>query len=132
METVDIVIIGAGVIGLAIAKELSEDRKKSIFILERWDSFGRETSSRNSEVIHGGMYYPQDSVKAKLCVEGRRLLYEACERNGIPFKKTGKLIIATEKDELQDLEKIFSQGIKSTGALSLRNCRALFAGNRDH
>ena len=77
MDKVDITIIGAGIVGLAIADELSSafpDRE--ILVLEKWDSFGREISSRNSEVIHAGIYYGKDTLKAKLCLEGKVLLYD--------------------------------------------------------
>lgn len=109
MEKFDIVVIGAGVVGLAIAQALSGG-KKEILVLEKEKTFGQGTSSRNSEVIHAGMYYPHESLKARLCVRGRRLLYELCEKHKIPCKKTGKLIIATEKRELAELEKISTQG----------------------
>lgn len=109
MVNTNITIIGAGVIGLAIAAELSK-KYKNIILLEKLDSFGRETSSRNSEVIHGGMYYPSGTFKAKMCVSGRPLLYELCEKAKIPFKKIGKLIVATESEEISALEKLLAQG----------------------
>ena len=109
MEKTDILIIGAGVIGLAVARELSY-KEKNIIIVEKNKSFGQETSSRNSEVIHGGMYYPVGTLKAKLCIDGRRLLYKLCAENRIPHKKIGKLIVATNKDELVLLEEIAMQG----------------------
>jgi len=93
MEEFDIVIVGAGVVGLAIASELGRARaKKNILVLEKADSFGRETSSRNSEVIHAGMYYPAGSLKARLCVQGRIALYELCARQKIPIKKPVNLL----------------------------------------
>ena len=109
MEKTDILIIGAGVIGLAVARELSY-KDKNIIIVEKNMSFGQETSSRNSEVIHGGMYYPVGTLKAELCINGRRLLYKLCAENSIPHKKTGKLIVATNKNELAVLEQIAEQG----------------------
>jgi len=109
VEKTDILIIGAGIIGLAIAEELSF-KGKNIIIAEKNISFGQETSSRNSEVIHGGMYYPVGTLKAELCINGRRLLYQLCAEKKIPHKKTGKLIIATDKDELLALEAILKQG----------------------
>ncbi len=118
MKNANITIIGAGVIGLAVASELSQ-KYKNIIVLEKLDSFGRETSSRNSEVIHGGMYYPAGTLKAKMCVEGRPLLYGLCEKAKIPFKKIGKLIVAVEDGEIPELEKIFTQG-KSNGVEGLR------------
>ncbi|MBM3133538.1 MAG: FAD-dependent oxidoreductase, partial [Chloroflexi bacterium] len=102
---VDIAIIGAGVVGLAIASELSQ-RHKGVFVFERNDAYGSETSSRNSEVIHAGIYYPQDSLKARLCVEGRHLLYEICSRHGIPHRRLGKIIVATSEQEVGQLEAI--------------------------
>lgn len=118
MEEVDIVIIGAGVVGLAIASELAQS-KSNIVVLERNNTFGQETSSRNSEVIHGGMHYPLGTLKAKLCIEGRRLLYEICKINNIPHKKIGKLIVATEKEEISCLETLLLQG-RENGVEGLR------------
>ncbi len=109
MEKIDILVIGAGVVGLAVAKELSCIRK-DIIIIEKNKSFGQETSSRNSEVIHGGMYYPSGTLKAELCINGRHLLYQLCNEKKIPHKKVGKLIIATDKNELSALEAILAQG----------------------
>ncbi|MCX5713877.1 MAG: NAD(P)/FAD-dependent oxidoreductase [Candidatus Omnitrophica bacterium] len=118
MREPTITIIGAGVVGLAIARELSKSHK-NVIVLEKLHSFGQETSSRNSEVIHGGMYYPTGSLKARLCVEGRHLLYEYCLKYNIPHKKIGKLIVATESEEVADLEKLFSLG-KDNGVEGLR------------
>jgi len=101
----DITIIGAGVIGLSIASEMA-DSKQNIYILEKNRSHGMGISSRNSEVIHAGIYYPQDSLKARLCMEGRGLLYEICTNNNLPFKKTGKLIIAKTNDEMKKIEQL--------------------------
>ena len=92
----DICIIGAGVVGLASAYELAKKFSKrniSIVVLEQEPSFGQHTSSRNSEVIHAGIYYPEASLKAKLCVAGKELLYAHCTQFDIPHKKIGKLII---------------------------------------
>ena len=121
-------IIGAGVVGLAVAAELSGIRK-GILILERNPSFGQETSSRNSEVIHAGIYYAKDSKKAELCVAGNRLLYPLCEASRIPHRKCGKLIVATEKDEegilatIQDRAR--ENGAESLEMLSARQIKAL-------
>ena len=106
---VDIAIIGAGVIGLAVASEVAR-QKEGVFVFEKNHTFGLETSSRNSEVIHSGIYYPEDSLKARFCIEGKGLLYELCERYGISYKKLGKIILATEEDEVKQLEKIYQQG----------------------
>jgi len=112
MKKVDIVIIGAGVVGLAITHRLSSIGKK-IILLERHNTFGQDASTRNSEVIHGGMYYPTDSLKARLCVEGNRMLYEICSQNDIACKKTGKLITANTDDEIKNVEKIYQQGLNN-------------------
>lgn len=117
-DRIDIAIIGAGVIGLAIAAEIG-DKDKDIFILEKNASFGEETSSRNSEVIHAGIYYPKDTLKAITCVEGNRLLYEICEKNNIFCRKTGKLIIATCNSEIEKLEELLKCG-KTNGVPGLK------------
>ena len=104
----DITVIGAGVVGLAVAEELSR-HFGGILLLEKNESHGRETSSRNSEVIHAGIYYPEGSLKARLCVEGRRLLYEACETRGIPHRRTGKLIVATNAGEEEALHALLGK-----------------------
>ena len=108
----NITIIGAGVVGLAVASELA-DGKRSIFLLEKNASHGLETSSRNSEVIHAGIYYPPGSLKARLCVEGRELLYEICSSHGIPCRKTGKLIITTTEGEAGPLEVLLENARKN-------------------
>jgi L-2-hydroxyglutarate oxidase LhgO len=101
----EITIIGAGVIGLAIAERLSKEFS-NIFIIEKHLTFGQETSSRNSEVIHAGLYYPEGSLKARLCLEGNQLLYDYCRKYEIPFKNCGKLIVATSENEISILEGI--------------------------
>lgn len=110
MEKTDIIIVGAGVVGLSIAAQLSKSHQ-NIFALEKNNSFGQETSSRNSEVIHAGIYYPRDSLKTRTCLEGRRLLYDFCAKNNIPHKRTGKLIVAINKNEIKDLENLFKHGL---------------------
>ena len=102
----DVAIIGAGVIGLAIASELA-NKKLSIYIVEKNESHGMGISSRNSEVIHAGIYYPPGSLKAKLCVKGKEMLYETCETHNVPCRKIGKLIIATTNRENSQLEQLF-------------------------
>jgi L-2-hydroxyglutarate oxidase LhgO len=109
-DSFDICVIGAGVIGLAIAYELAKKYKNqnvSILILERESNFGQHISSRNSEVIHAGIYYPTGSLKAELCVTGRELLYSHCEQFGIAYQRIGKLIVAknTEADALVQLKE---------------------------
>ena len=112
MERVDIVVAGAGVVGLAVAWELSK-LNKEVFIIEKNSSFGQETSSRNSEVIHAGIYYPRDSLKTKTCIEGKQLLYEFCSGNNIPHKRIGKLIVAIDKNEVKDLRNLFQHGLEN-------------------
>lgn len=118
MERVDITVIGAGVVGLAAAAELSQ-RSEDVFVIERHDAFGRETSSRNSEVIHAGIYYPTGSLKHSLCIEGRDLLYDHCVRFQIPHRRVGKLIVALNAEEHADLEKLYQNGL-SNGVSDLR------------
>jgi L-2-hydroxyglutarate oxidase LhgO len=101
----DITIIGAGAVGLAIAEELSS-RHRNILLVEKNEGHGQETSSRNSEVIHAGIYYPDGSLKASLCVEGRKLLYEVCRRREIPHRQIGKIIVATRADEEEALQAL--------------------------
>lgn len=101
----NITIIGAGVIGLAIAEELST-RFDLVSVVEKNDAMGQETSSRNSEVIHAGIYYPSGFLKARFCTEGNRLLYELCKQRGIPHKRIGKVIVAVDDEECQTLEGI--------------------------
>jgi len=105
MEKTNITIIGAGVCGLAVAYELSK-KHEDILVIEKHDSFGRETSSRNSEVIHAGLYYSKGSLKAKLCIEGKKLLYDFCVKNNIPHKNIGKILVACNNEEAEKLRQI--------------------------
>jgi L-2-hydroxyglutarate oxidase LhgO len=111
----EVTIIGAGVVGLAIARRISEV-SDNVFVLEKHLSFGQETSSRNSEVIHAGIYYPGNSLKSRLCVEGKGLLYDYCIKHDIPFNNCGKLIVATSEDEIPIIEGIrktaFNNGVE--------------------
>jgi L-2-hydroxyglutarate oxidase LhgO len=106
MEQVDCVVVGAGVIGLAIAREMALQGYETI-LLERENAFGTVSSARNSEVIHAGIYYPKNSLKAKLCVEGNRLLYEYCRSHQVSTQPYGKLIVATDESQIDDLQAIF-------------------------
>lgn len=108
----DIIIIGGGVVGLACACKLSELKLKTLLI-ERHKSFGYETSSRNSEVIHAGIYYPCQSLKAKLCVAGNKSLYEWAEKHKVPYNKIGKYIIATDDFEDEQLEIILHNALNN-------------------
>jgi L-2-hydroxyglutarate oxidase LhgO len=112
METTDTLVIGAGVIGLAIAERLAR-RGIDLVVVEQHDSFGRETSSRNSEVIHCGMYYAEALLKTRLCVRGNPLLYERCQKQGIPIRRTGKIVAATDDTEAETLQAILAQGRKN-------------------
>jgi L-2-hydroxyglutarate oxidase LhgO len=102
---VDCVVIGAGVIGLAVARELAMAGRE-VIVLEAAGAIGTETSSRNSEVIHAGLYYPADSLKAKFCAPGRALLYDYCRSRGIPHRRIGKLVVASSEGEVGTLEGI--------------------------
>jgi len=95
MDRVEAVVIGAGVVGLAVARALAL-RGREVLVLEAAEGIGTGTSSRNSEVIHAGIYYPAGSLKARLCVEGKRRLYSYCEERGVPFRRCGKLLVATD------------------------------------
>lgn len=107
-EQVDCVVIGAGVVGLACAKWLAEAGRE-VIVLEAADMIGTETSSRNSEVIHAGIYYPTGSFKAKACVEGKNFLYQYCAERGVPHKRIGKLIVASAESELPRLDALKAQ-----------------------
>ena len=109
---VDTVIIGAGVVGLAIANELSY-QNKDVLVIESQDDFGQITSSRNSGVIHAGIYYPEKSLKAKFCLLGNRLLYEYCKQNSIPHKNTKKILVATSEDQINNINNIKEQAEKN-------------------
>jgi L-2-hydroxyglutarate oxidase LhgO len=105
LEQLDAVVVGAGVVGLAVARALALAGRE-VVILEAEDAIGTHTSSRNSEVIHAGIYYPQGSLKAQSCVAGKELLYEYCVAHGVPHRRSGKLIVAAESSQLKELEKI--------------------------
>lgn len=112
MEQVEAIVIGAGVVGLACARSLAKLGKETI-IIERHDSIGSETSSRNSEVIHAGIYYAPGSLKAKLSVEGNSLLYRFCDDFNISYRKCGKLIVATSLQQKNKLDGIHDNAIKN-------------------
>ncbi|NQV61605.1 MAG: NAD(P)/FAD-dependent oxidoreductase [Alphaproteobacteria bacterium] len=104
-DRVDSIVVGAGVVGLAIARQLALAGDE-VVVLEAADAIGMETSSRNSEVIHAGIYYDKDSLKAQFCVSGRAMLYEFCASHGVAHRNCGKLIVATAPDELEILDNI--------------------------
>ena len=120
----DITIIGAGVIGLAIASQVT-GKGREVYLLEKNETFGQEQSSRNSEVIHAGIYYEKDSLKAKMCLKGNSLLYELCERNGIAYKKCGKIVVATSVVEVAKLEKLYRQGQDNGAPLKMLSLLAI-------
>jgi L-2-hydroxyglutarate oxidase LhgO len=108
VEKLDAVVIGAGVVGLAVARELALAGRE-VVIVEAEEAIGTHTSSRNSEVIHAGIYYPKGSLKALACVEGRRLLYDYCASRGVPHRRCGKLIVATDPRQGEELAAILKK-----------------------
>jgi L-2-hydroxyglutarate oxidase LhgO len=109
VDRVGCVVVGAGVVGLAVARALALAGEE-VLVLEAAGAIGTATSSRNSEVIHAGLYYAPGSLRAVLCVAGRRLLYEYCRMHGVPARACGKLIVATGDDELAELDTIMARG----------------------
>ena len=116
---IDAVVIGAGVVGLACGRALARAGHETV-ILERHGAIGTEISARNSEVIHAGIYYPKGSLKARLCVEGREMLYNYLDAHKLPHRKCGKLIVATEEAQLGELEAI-AQRARENGVADLRD-----------
>ncbi|MBD8875530.1 NAD(P)/FAD-dependent oxidoreductase [Roseibium polysiphoniae] len=105
MHDIETMVIGAGVVGLAAARALALSGRE-VMVLERHDLIGSETSARNSEVIHAGIYYPKESLKARLCVAGKAQLYDFCAANGVPHERIGKLIVASTEAQVRELEGI--------------------------
>jgi glycerol-3-phosphate dehydrogenase len=118
MEQVNILIIGGGLIGCAIAAEVSE-KWQDVFVVERLPRVGMATSTRNSGVIHSGIYYPKNSLKARHCVEGNRLMYAFCEKHHVEHRRTGKLVVASEAEEQGALEALYARG-RENGVEDLR------------
>jgi L-2-hydroxyglutarate oxidase LhgO len=116
-EQTDVLIIGAGVVGLAIAQELA--RSRDVAVVERRESYGLETSSHNSGVVHAGIYYPRDWLKTTLCIEGNRLLYAWADANGVRYRRTGKLIIAVDESETRALDALHEASL-ANGVPELR------------
>jgi L-2-hydroxyglutarate oxidase LhgO len=121
-EKVDCVVIGAGVVGLAVARALAM-RGREVLVLEAEEAIGTGTSSRNSEVIHAGLYYEPGSAKARLCVEGKQRLYDYCESRGVGHRRCGKLVVATDREQVQVLEKIAATA-RANGVDDLRRLSA--------
>ena len=124
-----VTVIGAGVVGLAIAAELANHRKSSIVVLEAAESFGQGTSSRNSEIVHAGIYYTPGSLKAELCIEGADRLYDFCDKHDVPNRVTGKLIVASKPSEEAALDELLARaqqnGAREVHLLSAREVAAL-------
>jgi len=131
----DAVVVGAGAVGLACGRALAK-RGLSVLVLEKEPHIGQGVSSRNSEVIHGGLYYPTGSLKARLCVEGRRSLYAFLDSHKIDYRKCGKLVVATDEVEVPRLEAIFRQaaanGVEGLEHLTGEQARALEPGLNAH
>lgn len=128
MEQVDAVVVGAGVVGLAVGRALAQ-RGLETLVLESENAIGTGISSRNSEVIHAGMYYPAGSLKARLCVQGKQLLYAFCESHGVPHQRCGKLVVATDASQLAGLDalmvKAAANGVHDLRRLSAAEALAL-------
>jgi L-2-hydroxyglutarate oxidase LhgO len=128
MDRIDCIVIGAGVVGLAVARKLALDGRE-VLVVEANPAIGMETSSRNSEVIHAGIYYPTGSLKARLCVSGRSALYAYCEERGIAHRRCGKLIVATSDAQRDKLAAIHAQaranGCSEVVALTAQQAQSL-------
>ncbi|HNM41530.1 MAG TPA: NAD(P)/FAD-dependent oxidoreductase [Giesbergeria sp.] len=122
-EQVDCVVVGAGVVGLAVARALAL-RGREVLVLEAAPTFGTGTSARNSEVIHAGLYYPQGSLKARLCVQGRGLLYAYCAERAIPHQRCGKLVVATADAQREALRAVQAHALGNGVALQWLECDA--------
>lgn len=106
---VDNLVVGGGVVGLAIAAQLASIKGTSTILVERNHRLGEETSSRNSQVIHSGIYYPKDSLKTRFCIRGKEMLYDVCQRHGISHDRVGKWIVAQTDDEMKYLQSLHSK-----------------------
>lgn len=125
---IDCIVVGAGVVGLAIARALAQSGRE-VMVVEAAEGIGTGTSARNSEVIHAGIYYPAGSLKAKLCVQGRHMLYAYCAEKGVSHQRIGKLIVATSEEEIAKLDDILSKarvnGVDDMELLSASQAQAL-------
>lgn len=128
MEQLDTVVIGAGVVGLAVARALAQ-AGQDVLVLEAAEAIGTQTSARNSEVIHAGLYYPQGSWKARLCVQGRAMLYAYCAERGVAHQRCGKLVVATSAEQLDALravqQKASANGVGDLVWLEAAQARAM-------
>lgn len=118
MEDLDCVVVGAGVVGLAVARRLALSGRQ-VVVLEAENTVGLHTSSRNSEVIHAGIYYPPGSLKARLCVEGWRALYDYCASHGVPHRPIGKVLVAVRAEEISALHR-YKDCAEANGVTDLR------------
>lgn len=123
MESVECIVVGAGVVGLAIARALAQAGRE-VIVLDREDAIGTHTSSRNSEVVHAGLYYPPGSLKARLCVAGKHALYAFCDSHGVAAQRCGKLIVATDDGQRAGLQALQSRA----AACGVTDLRWLAAG----
>jgi L-2-hydroxyglutarate oxidase LhgO len=127
-DSIDCIVVGAGVVGLAVARALAL-QGRDVMVLEAADAIGTGTSSRNSEVIHAGLYYPTGSLKARLCVQGREMLYAYCAERSVPHRRCGKLLVATSPVQLAGLESIKARaqanGVRDLQWLSREEARAM-------
>jgi L-2-hydroxyglutarate oxidase LhgO len=128
LDRVDTVVVGAGLVGLAVARALARAGRE-VVILEAEDAIGTHTSSRNSEVIHAGIYYPKGSLKARACVEGRERLYAYCAERGVPHRRCGKLIVAADEAQLPELDAILARahanGVADVARISVDETKAM-------
>lgn len=129
MEHIDTAVIGGGVVGLAAALACAR-RGRSVCVLEREPRTGMGTSTHNSQVIHAGIYYPAGTLKARLCVDGARMLYDFCERHGVPYRRCGKLIVAQADDGVAELEALLTKG-RANGVDGLELVDARFIAARE-
>jgi len=134
MDQANILIIGGGVVGCAIARAVSA-RWQDVFLVEQYPKLGMATSSRNSGVIHSGIYYPKNSLKARHCIAGNRLTYEFCRKHNVPFRHTGKLVVAANAHEEEDLAALKKkgedngvEGLRLIGPAEIRNREPHIAG----
>ena len=137
MKEYDIIIIGGGIIGCAIAKSIISKTKKKVAVLEKENHVGEHASSRNSGVIHSGFYYKPNSLKARFCVEGNKKLLEYCLLNNVPYKKTGTLVVAKNEHDSETLYKLLVRGkinnvpgIKIVNNDELRKIEPYVKGNK--
>lgn len=131
MERLSTVVLGAGVVGLAVARALVRPgkRRRDVIVVDRAVRVGAETSSRNSEVIHAGIYYPPTSLKAKFCVQGKALMYDFCQKRNIPYTRLGKLMVASDPQDWSELQRLQQQaqdnGVTDTRLVSKDEAREL-------